>query len=109
MFMTFTFEIGWQKELFCGPWRDGNPKASMRTSDIKEADFVCVTHDHVGHVGSGLEICKHAEATFAGTPELYNYARENGVKEVVGFNVGGYYIMDSRKQWRRLGRLTQKL
>ncbi len=85
-----TFEIRLAGRIvFVDPWLDGNPKAPMKTSDVKKADVVCVTHDHMDHIGSAFEICKQTGAVFVGTPELGNYAKENGVKEVVGFNIGG--------------------
>lgn len=69
------------------PWLDGNPKAAIKTSDAKEANIACVTHDHVDHVGSVFEICKQTDASSVGTPELCSYAKENGVAEAVGFNI----------------------
>lgn len=35
------------------------------------------------------KICKRTNAVFAATFELGNYAEENGVKNVVGLNIGG--------------------
>jgi len=85
-----TFEIKMAERIvFVDPWLDGNPKATMKTSDVKEADIVCVTHDHTDHIGSAFEICKHTRAVFVATPELCNQANKNGVKEVVGLNIGG--------------------
>jgi len=85
-----TFEIKLaEKIIFVDPWLDGNPKAPIKTSDVKEADMICVTHDHTDHIGSAFGICKQTGASFVGTPELCSYAKENGVKEVVGFNIGG--------------------
>lgn len=75
--------------ILVDPWLDGNPKAAIKTSDVEEVDVVCVTHDHVDHIGSAFEICEKTGATFVGTPELSSYAKESGVKEVVGFNIGG--------------------
>ncbi len=84
------FEIRFGKGIiFVDPWLDGNPLAAMKASDVKEADIVCVTHDHRDHLGNAVEICKQSDAKFVGTPELCNYAKENGAKEIVGFNIGG--------------------
>lgn len=77
------------KIVLIDPWLDGNPKAAVKASDIKKADIVCVTHDHMDHLGDAFQICKRTGATFVGTYELGTHARENGVKEVVGINVGG--------------------
>ncbi|MFP3985808.1 MAG: metal-dependent hydrolase [Candidatus Bathyarchaeia archaeon] len=85
-----TFEINMAGRIvFLDPWLDGNPKAPVKTSNIKDADIVCVTHDHADHMGSASEICRQTNAVFVGTPELCNYAKERGIKEAVGFNIGG--------------------
>jgi L-ascorbate metabolism protein UlaG (beta-lactamase superfamily) len=75
--------------LFIDPWLEGNPMAPVMASDIKKADIVCVTHDHEDHLGNAVEICKRTGATFVGIYELSVYAEENGVKDVVGINIGG--------------------
>lgn len=84
------FEIALAKKiLFIDPWLTGNPLAAMRASDINKADIVCVTHDHGDHLGDAIQICKQTEATFVSIHELSVYAKENGVKDVIGTNIGG--------------------
>ena len=77
------------KILLIDPWLTGNPLATMKASDIEKADVVCVTHDHGDHLGDAIEICKRTGATFVGIYELGVFAEENGVKDVVGINIGG--------------------
>ncbi len=77
------------KTLLIDAWLTGNPLAAMKVSDIKKADIVCVTHDHGDHLGDAVKICKRTGATFVGIYELGVYAEENGVKDVVGINIGG--------------------
>jgi L-ascorbate metabolism protein UlaG (beta-lactamase superfamily) len=84
----FEIELA-DKILFIDPWLTGNPLAAMRASDVEKADIVCVTHDHGDHLGDAIEICKQTGATFVGIHELGVYAEENGVKDVVGINIGG--------------------
>jgi L-ascorbate metabolism protein UlaG (beta-lactamase superfamily) len=84
----FEIELA-DKILFIDPWLTGNPLAAMRASDVKKADVICVTHDHRDHLGDAVEICKQTGATFVGIHELGVYAEENGVKDVVGINIGG--------------------
>jgi L-ascorbate metabolism protein UlaG (beta-lactamase superfamily) len=84
------FEIELAKKiLLIDPWLTGNPLAAVTASDIKKADVVCVTHDHGDHLGDAIEICKRTGATFVGIYELGVFAEENGVKDVVGINIGG--------------------
>ena len=84
----FEIELA-NKILLIDPWLTGNPLAAVTASDIKKADIVCVTHDHGDHLGDSVEICKRTGATFVGIYELGVYAEEQGVKNVVGINIGG--------------------
>ena len=84
----FEIELA-NKILLIDPWLTGNPLAAMKASDLKRADIVCVTHDHEDHLGDAVEICKRTGATFVGIYELGVFAEENGVKDVVGINIGG--------------------
>lgn len=77
------------KIILVDPWLDGNPKAACSPSEIEKADIVCVTHDHGDHLGDAFEICKRTGAVFLGTYEIASHAQKNGVKEVMGFNIGG--------------------
>ena len=71
------------------PWLEGNPKACRKVEDLKKVDIVCVTHDHGDHLGDAVKICKQTESTFVGIYELGVYAKEQGIKDVVGINIGG--------------------
>jgi len=84
----FEIELA-NKTLLMDPWLTGNPLATMEASDIKKADIVCVTHNHGDHLGDAVEICQKTGATFVGIYELGVFAEENGVKDVVGINIGG--------------------
>jgi len=77
------------KIILIDPWLSGNPKAAYKPSEITKADMVCVTHDHGDHMGDSIEICKRTGAVFLGTYELASMVQEKGVKEVMGFNIGG--------------------
>ncbi len=85
---AFKIELA-NKILLIDPWLTGNPLAAVTASDIKKADIVCVTHDHGDHLGDSVEICKRTGATFVAIYELSVYAEEQGVKNVVGINIGG--------------------
>jgi len=85
---AFKIEVE-DKIVLIDPWLNGNPTAPIKASEIKKADVVYVTHDHGDHLGDAFEICKRTDATFAATFELGSYAEQNGVKNIVGFNIGG--------------------
>ena len=84
----FEIELN-EKVVLVDPWLGGNPKAACKPSEITKADIVCVTHDHGDHMGDSIEICKRTGAVFLGTYELASMAQEKGVKDVMGFNIGG--------------------
>jgi L-ascorbate metabolism protein UlaG (beta-lactamase superfamily) len=85
---AFKIEIA-NKIVLIDPWLDGNPTSPLKASEITRADIIYVTHDHGDHLGDAFNICKRTNATFVATFELGNYAEENGVKNVVGLNIGG--------------------
>jgi L-ascorbate metabolism protein UlaG (beta-lactamase superfamily) len=85
---AFKIEIA-GKTVLIDPWLDGNPASPVKASEIGRADIVYVTHDHGDHLGEAFQICKRTNAVFVATFELGNYAEENGVKNVVGLNIGG--------------------
>jgi len=76
------------KKLLVDPFITGNPKCPIKVTDIREADVVCVTHDHQDHFGDAIEICMKTGATFVGVFELGTYAESSGVKNVVSMNIG---------------------
>lgn len=83
------FEIKSDEDtILVDPFLDENPKAPINSEDIKDADLVCVTHDHMDHLGDSIEICKQTGATFVGIFELSKYAESEGVENSVGMNIG---------------------
>ncbi len=85
---AFKIEMG-GSTILIDPWLDDNPTAALKASEIIKADIVYVTHDHNDHLGQAFDICKRTGASFVATLELGNLAKENGVKNVAGLNVGG--------------------
>lgn len=67
----------------------GSLQTLLQASEIVKADIVYVTHDHHDHTGQAFDICKRTGANFVAALELGNLAKENGLKNVVGLNVGG--------------------
>ena len=85
------------KKLVIDPWLRENPTACCKPEEIKDVNFVLVTHDHGDHLGDGIDIAKSNDATFISIYELVNYASKSGVKSTIGMNIGGSIEVDGLK------------
>lgn len=85
---AFKIEIA-NRIVLVDPWLSGNPTSPIKASEITQADIVYVTHDHGDHLGDTIDICKRTGATFVANIELGDFAKENGIKNVEGLNIGG--------------------
>ena len=81
------------KTILIDPWIKGNPTCPISLDDIKQVDIVCVTHDHMDHMGDAIEICRRTGATLVGIHEISVYAEEQGVN-AIGMNIGGTLQVD---------------
>jgi len=91
---AFKIEVA-NRTVLVDPWLDENPTASIKSSEIKQADIVYVTHDHADHLGDAFSICKRTNATFVSVIDLAAYAEEQDVKKIFGLNIGGSMEIDS--------------
>ncbi len=78
-----------EKKILIDPWLTGNPLAKDKPEDFKEIDLILVTHDHGDHLGDSIRIAKESGATFISIYELSEYASSQGVKNIIGMNIGG--------------------
>ena len=86
------FELRTAKaKLWFDPWLDGNPVADMRADDIKDADYILVSHGHGDHFGDVVKIAKNTDATVLATYELVSFCLSKGVKNGHGMSIGGGY------------------
>jgi len=72
------------------PFLTNNPKAAVKPSDIKTADYVLVTHDHFDHLGDAFQIAKNTNAKLVGIYEISVMAQKDGIPEenTIGMNIG---------------------
>ena len=90
------FEIDFDgKRFLIDPWLE-NPKSPLKPSDIKNVDYIIITHDHGDHLGNAVEIAKKTGATVVSIFEIANYVTEQGVEKAIGANIGGpIYLEDN--------------
>lgn len=79
------------KKLLFDPWLDGNPAADIATGDVKQADYILVSHGHGDHFGDVIKLAKQTNATVLATYELVAFCQSKGVKLGQGMSIGGGY------------------
>jgi L-ascorbate metabolism protein UlaG (beta-lactamase superfamily) len=84
------------KNILIDPWFEGNPSCVTSLSDVKNIDYILVTHDHFDHMGQTVEIANESKSTVVGIVEtVAKLQSEMGVppEQVVnggyGMNIGG--------------------
>ncbi|MEM0156440.1 MAG: metal-dependent hydrolase [Thermoplasmataceae archaeon] len=72
------------------PFLTGNPKAAMKESDLKDIDYILVTHTHSDHLGDAYAISKRTGAKIVGMFELSLGGEKEGLGEdhFIGMNKG---------------------
>lgn len=82
------------KIILIDPWIT-NPLSPIDLSEIRHVDFILVTHDHSDHIGETIDIIGRTNATVVAIYELATYLSEQGVKNVIQMNIGGYVKLTS--------------
>jgi L-ascorbate metabolism protein UlaG (beta-lactamase superfamily) len=92
------------KRILIDPWFEGNPSCITPLSDVKDIDYILVTHDHFDHIGQAVEIAQSTKATLVGLVEtMARLQGEMGIppEQVVnggfGMNIGGTAALDDIK------------
>ena len=92
------------KSILIDPWFEGNPSCATPLSDVKDIDYILVTHDHFDHLGQAAQIAQENKATVVGIVEtMAKLQNEMGVpqEQVVnggfGMNIGGTSDLDGIK------------
>ncbi len=77
-------------KVLIDPFLTGNPKAAMKESDIKEVDYIMVTHTHGDHLGDAFTISRRTGAKIVGMFELQEMGQEEKVPQdnFIGMNKG---------------------
>jgi L-ascorbate metabolism protein UlaG (beta-lactamase superfamily) len=88
----FTLVANDGTRVMIDPWLDGNPKADIGTGEVKELDFILVSHGHSDHFADCVKLAKQTDATVISTYELVAFCETQGVKNGHGMNIGGSYL-----------------
>lgn len=93
---AFKIETPKGKTIYIDPFLKDNPSTPDELKEVKEADFVLLTHGHEDHVGDTVEIAKNTGAKVAGIVELMGLLGKEGLPEdqAVAFNKGGTVHFD---------------
>jgi L-ascorbate metabolism protein UlaG (beta-lactamase superfamily) len=66
--------------ILIDPFITGNPMAPIKSSEIKKADFILVTHGHADHMGDTIQLAQRHQSTVIATWELAKFIETKGVK-----------------------------
>jgi L-ascorbate metabolism protein UlaG (beta-lactamase superfamily) len=65
--------------ILIDPFITGNPKAPLKSGEIKKCDFILVTHGHGDHIGDTVALAQRHKSTVIATWELAQYFQDKGV------------------------------
>ena len=78
------------KTIWLDPFVTDNPLADIHLDDIKEADYILVSHGHGDHLGDAIAIAQQTGAMIISSHEIAVHCQEGGV-EAHGLHTGGGY------------------
>jgi len=76
--------------IWLDPFLIDNALADIRLDEVKEADYILVSHGHGDHLGDAIAIVQHAGAMIISNHEIAVYCQEKEV-EAHGLHIGGGY------------------
>ena len=77
--------------VYVDPFLKDNPSTPDEHKEVKNADYILLTHGHEDHVGDTLEIAEKTGCKVVGIVELIGLLKKKGLNEdqAVEFNKGG--------------------
>ena len=88
------------KRIVIDPFLTGNPKAAAKPEDLKNIDYVVLTHGHGDHLGDAVTILKNnPNAKVVAIYELANHVGEQigDPSRAIGGNMGGPMLVEGTK------------
>lgn len=87
------------KRIMIDPWLSNNPVCPLDAADVKTADIILVSHDHVDHSADALQIAQSTGAVVISQPEVSARFRiDQGLPQSqllngTGMNIGGSAVV----------------
>jgi L-ascorbate metabolism protein UlaG (beta-lactamase superfamily) len=75
--------------ILIDPFIEHNPKYPKGYKLPEKIDYVLLTHGHGDHISDAVPVATKHGSTVAAIVELAGYIESKGVKNTVGFNIGG--------------------
>jgi L-ascorbate metabolism protein UlaG (beta-lactamase superfamily) len=75
--------------ILIDPWIEGNPKSPPQARQLNKVDVILVTHGHSDHINDVVPTAKKFNAQVMAIVETAEWISSQGVKNVIGFNIGG--------------------
>ncbi|MBD3311540.1 MAG: metal-dependent hydrolase [Candidatus Magasanikbacteria bacterium] len=89
------FLVEGSKKIIVDPFITGNPICKTKLSEIKDLDYILITHDHEDHIGDAVKLAKKTKAKVIAIHEVvktyFNKVRGISDDNLVGMNIGGTY------------------
>ncbi|AEX84937.1 metal-dependent hydrolase [Marinitoga sp. 1135] len=84
-----TVLIEGSKKFIIDPFLNDNPQSTLKVDDVKELDYILVTHGHLDHLGNTVELAKKTGAVVISNFEICEYLGSKGVKNIHPMHIGG--------------------
>jgi len=82
------FLLDGSKRILIDPFIEDNPVSKSEPEDVKNIDYIALTHDHGDHIGDTEKIAKNNNAKVITIFEISQFLQEKGI-DSVGMNIGG--------------------
>ena len=73
------------------PFITGNPQSPISVDDIRELNYIFITHGHGDHLGDTIPLAKKTGAMVIANYEIITYLGQKGLKNLHPMHIGGRF------------------